>query len=155
MVPAWLHGLSWGFLALGALCALVIAADELKRPQHMWIMNVVWPITALFGTIWIVWQYFTYGRSPARAEAHAHSEMKKKPLPFPIAVANATLHCGAGCTLGDILAECFFKTEDETEDELRHMGYHRLLTVYPTAHVAAGVVLDRAELEELFLEGGR
>ena len=105
MVPAWLHGLSWGFLALGALCALVIAADELKRPQHMWIMNVVWPITALFGTIWIVWQYFTYGRSPARAEAHAHSETKKKRLPFPIAVANATLHCGAGCTLGDILAE--------------------------------------------------
>src|SRR5262249_57650542 len=25
---------------------------------------------------------------------------------------------------GAILAECFFKTEDETEDELRHMGYH-------------------------------
>ena len=56
---------------------------------------------------------------------------------------------------GDLLAECFFKTEDETVDELRHMGYHRLLTVYPTAHVAAGVVLDLAELEELFLEGGR
>jgi hypothetical protein len=50
MVPAWLHDLSWGFLALGALCALVIAADELKRPQHMWIMNIVWPVTALFGT---------------------------------------------------------------------------------------------------------
>ena len=31
--------------------------------------------------------------------------MKKKPLPFPIAVANATLHCGAGCTIGDICAE--------------------------------------------------
>ena len=61
MVPAWLHYLSWGFLVLGALCALVIAGDELKRPQHMWIMNIVWPVTALFGTIWIVWQYFTYG----------------------------------------------------------------------------------------------
>jgi hypothetical protein len=71
MVPAWLHNLSWGFLALGALCAVVIAADELKRPQHMWIMNIVWPVTALFGTIWIIWQYFTYGRSPVRAEAHA------------------------------------------------------------------------------------
>jgi hypothetical protein len=41
MVPAWLHDLSWGYLALGALCALAIAADELKRPQHMWIMNIV------------------------------------------------------------------------------------------------------------------
>jgi hypothetical protein len=55
---------------------------------------------------------------------------------------------------GDILAECFFKTEDETEDELRHMGYHRLLTVYPTAHVAVGAALDPAELGEVFLEGG-
>ena len=53
---------------------------------------------------------------------------------------------------GDILAECFFKTEDETEDELRHMGYHRLLTVYPTVHLAAGTELDPAELGEAFLE---
>jgi hypothetical protein len=56
---------------------------------------------------------------------------------------------------GDMLAECFFKTEDETEDELRLMGYHHLLTVYPTAHLAAGAALDPAELGELFLEGGR
>jgi hypothetical protein len=53
---------------------------------------------------------------------------------------------------GDILAECFFKTEDETEDELRHMGYHRLLTVYPTAHLAAGTGLDPADLGEVFLD---
>jgi MOSC domain-containing protein YiiM len=53
---------------------------------------------------------------------------------------------------GDILAECFFKTEDETEDELRHMGYHRLLTVYPAVHLAAGTELDPAELGEVFLE---
>jgi hypothetical protein len=53
---------------------------------------------------------------------------------------------------GDILAECFFKTEDETEDELRHMGYHRLLTVYPTAHFVAGTGLEPAELGEVFME---
>jgi hypothetical protein len=53
---------------------------------------------------------------------------------------------------GDILAEGFFKTEDETEDELRHMGYHRLLTVYPTVHLAAGTELEPAELGEVFLE---
>lgn len=55
---------------------------------------------------------------------------------------------------GAILAECFFKTEDETEDELQHMGDHRLLTVYPTLHLAAGVALEPAELVEIFLEGG-
>ena len=62
MIPGWLHGLSIAYLSLGALAAMTIAADEIKHPQHMWIMNVVWPVTALFGTVWIVWQYFTYGR---------------------------------------------------------------------------------------------
>jgi hypothetical protein len=56
---------------------------------------------------------------------------------------------------GDILAECFFKTAEETEDELRHMGYPRLLTMYPTAHMAAGTGMDPAELGEVFLEVGR
>ncbi len=31
---------------------------------------------------------------------------------------------------GDILAEGFFKTEDETEDALRHMGYPELSEVF-------------------------
>jgi hypothetical protein len=26
----------------------------------MWIMNLVWPVTALFGSAWILWQYFQY-----------------------------------------------------------------------------------------------
>jgi hypothetical protein len=56
---------------------------------------------------------------------------------------------------GDLLAECFFKAEDETEEELRLMGYHRLLTVYPAAHLAAGTALEPAELGEIFVEGGR
>jgi hypothetical protein len=56
---------------------------------------------------------------------------------------------------GDILAECFFKTAEETEDELRLMGYQRLLTIYPTAHIAAGAGMDPAELGEVFLEAYR
>jgi hypothetical protein len=56
---------------------------------------------------------------------------------------------------GDILAECFFKTAEETEDELRRMGYHRLLTVYPTAHMAPGTGMAPADLSEVFLEAGR
>jgi hypothetical protein len=51
MVPDWLHDLSIAYLLLGAICAAVIAYDELRHPQHMWIMNVVWPVTALFGTV--------------------------------------------------------------------------------------------------------
>ena len=47
---------------------------------------------------------------------------------------------------GDILAEGFFKMEDETEDELRQMGYPRLLTVYPTVHLAAGTARKEGAL---------
>ena len=110
MIPAWLHGLSVAYLLLGAACAVIIAADELRHPQHMWIMNVVWPVCALFGTVWLLLQYFAYGRlatdERARAAMQRDEEMPSKTrTPFPIAVANGTLHCGSGCTLGDICAE--------------------------------------------------
>lgn len=110
MIPAWLHVLSIAFLALGVLCAAVIATDLVRHPQHMWIMDVVWPVTALFGTVWIVWQYFTYGRLAedrrAKAAMDRGEEMPSKTqTPFPVMVSNGALHCGSGCTLGDIVAE--------------------------------------------------
>ena len=110
LVPKWLHALSVASLLLATLCLLIIALDLLKHPQHMWIMNVVWPVTALFGSVWIVWQYFRYGRLAERRLAHEAEQRGKDPpnkrlTPFPIIVANGTLHCGSGCTLGDITAE--------------------------------------------------
>jgi hypothetical protein len=110
MVPAWLHGLSIAYLLIGFLCAAIIAADVARCPQHMGIMNVVWPITALFGTVWILWHYLTYGRLATHAKMHAAMERKEEPpskrlTPFSIVVANGVLHCGSGCTLGDICAE--------------------------------------------------
>jgi hypothetical protein len=62
MIPVWLRDLSIAYLALGALCVIGIATDELRHPEYMPIMNVVWPVTALFGTVWVLWHYFTYGR---------------------------------------------------------------------------------------------
>ena len=110
MVPDWLHAVSIAYLSLGALSAAVICADLLRHPQHMWIMNVVWPVTALFGTGWMIWQYFTYGRLASQEKAHAAMQQHEDPpnktqTPFPIMVANGALHCGSGCTLGDICAE--------------------------------------------------
>lgn len=110
MIPVWLHSLSIAYLSFGTCVAITIAADETRHPQHMWIMNVVWPVTALFGTIWIAWQYFAYGRLATHARMRAAMEKKGEPsntreTPFPIMVANSTLHCGSGCTLGDITAE--------------------------------------------------
>lgn len=72
--------------------------------------DVVWPVTALFGTLGVVWQYCQYGRLAERSVAQAamerHEEMPSVArAPFAAAVANGALHCGSGCTLGDICAE--------------------------------------------------
>ena len=40
--------IAWISLALAFISALVIALDEVRHPQKMWIMNVVWPLTALY-----------------------------------------------------------------------------------------------------------
>jgi hypothetical protein len=110
MIPIWLHDLSIAYLLLGAVCAIMVVHDVVRHRQHMWIMNVVWPVTALFGTVWILWQYLTYGRLATHEKAHAATERNEDPpnrreTPFPIMVSNGALHCGSGCTLGDIAAE--------------------------------------------------
>jgi hypothetical protein len=68
----------------------------------MWIMNAVWPVVALFGSAAILWLYFRYGRLSTHEAMQSEGKPKKPKL---ISTAEATLHCGAGCTLGDICAE--------------------------------------------------
>ena len=110
MIPVWLHILSIASLLLGVLCLVAIITDVVRHPQHMGVMNVVWPVTALFGTVWIVWQYFRYGRLGRDDVARAAMDRGEKmpsmtQTPFPVMVANGALHCGSGCMLGDICAE--------------------------------------------------
>jgi hypothetical protein len=110
MSPTWLHLLSIVSLTIGAICAVWIVIDEVRDQQNMWIMNLVWPITALYATMLGLAFYFTYGRLTTKrmtqAAEHAHKMPPSKRLtPFPIMAAKGTLHCGSGCTLGDILAE--------------------------------------------------
>ncbi len=94
MIPNWLHILAIAYLALGVVCAAAITLDLFRQPQGMWIMAVVWPVTALFGTVWILWQYVNYGRSSVTSDP-----------PLPIRIVHGALHRGAGCTLGDLAAE--------------------------------------------------
>lgn len=115
MIPIWLHDLSIAALALGFICAAVILSDVIRHPQHMGIMNLVWPITALFGTLLTLWFYWTYGRLATHETMHAatlgdEEKPSKRDTPFWAMVGNGANHCGAGCTLGDICAEwlCFF-----------------------------------------------
>jgi Domain of unknown function (DUF4396) len=106
MALSLLHGFSILMLVGGATCAVIIAADEYRHPQRMAIMNVVWPITGLYAAPFALWGYFTYGRlavrdGPARGQATHATE-----TPFAAKVGKGAAHCGAGCTLGDICAEC-------------------------------------------------
>lgn len=109
-VPDWLHVLSIVWVGLGFACAAILAVDVARRPQHMRIMNVVWPVTALFGTLLTLWAYFTIGLLGTReaalaAEARGEEPPNKRLTPFPAMVGKGAAHCGAGCTLGDIIAE--------------------------------------------------
>ena len=109
-MPYWLHILSIASLALGAVCAAIIIVDERRHPQHMWIMSVVWPVTALFGGLFALAGYFVYGRLATDAKVRHAMERNATPpnkanTPFPAVVAKGTSHCGAGCMLGDLVAE--------------------------------------------------
>ena len=53
---------------------------------------------------------------------------------------------------GDGREVCFFKTDEETEEELRAWGYLLLVDAYPTAQIEAGHGIEPQELAELFLE---
>lgn len=102
--PTWLHLAATVSLALGLLCALGIVVDLVRRPQKMWIMNLVWPLTALFGSLLWLGGYLRWGRAGLR-ERRGEDSGKAAETPMPVAVAKGASHCGAGCALGDIIAE--------------------------------------------------
>jgi hypothetical protein len=93
MVPVWLNGLAVVSLAVAGVCAIIVLVDVLRHPQQMPIMNWVWPITALYGGPLALWMYARLGRPSSRER------------PFYYRVAVSASHCGAGCVLGDIIAE--------------------------------------------------
>lgn len=119
-------------LIVGVVSAAVIIVDILAgHPQRMAIMNAVWPINALYlGPIGL-WAYWTMGRPMAmtqrrqeemqhetgghvttmpqrgkmatghgKVQVHGHGDK-----PFWQTVFVGVCHCGAGCTLGDVVAE--------------------------------------------------
>lgn len=109
-MPHFLHILAVVSLGVGGVCAVIIAIDILAgHKQHMWIMNAVWPITALYAGPLALYGYFTVGRLSTHQmmqEAKARGEQPPgKQKPVWQSVALGATHCGSGCTLGDICAE--------------------------------------------------
>ena len=102
-VPTWLLIASWIALAIAFACSAWILYDIYGRgySQHVWIMEAVWPITALcFGPV-ALWAYHRWGRPQSHKWVKEHGEPKG--MSFSATTAVGVSHCGAGCTLGDIV----------------------------------------------------
>jgi hypothetical protein len=98
--PPWLDRAAIASLGIAVVCASVIALDETRRPQRMGIMYLVWPLTALFGSVLWLAAYFAWGRGARDA-----SRTVPREPPFAAMVFKGASHCGAGCALGDLIAE--------------------------------------------------
>ncbi len=103
---------SWISLGVAFACALYLVIDVFRHPQKMAIMNVVWPVTALYLSVFAVWGYHRYGRpmasdapkmKPQTGPPPPTQQGHKKPTWPQIAVAAS--HCGSGCTLADVIVE--------------------------------------------------
>ena len=98
---------AWISLCLALLCALIVMFDEMRRPQSMAIMNVVWPVTCLYFSVFALWAYFVRGRATLKPE-QMPMDTGDHEASQPISlwqVALAGSHCGAGCALADIVSE--------------------------------------------------
>jgi hypothetical protein len=107
MTPDWLELLAMASLSLAFVCTVVVALLSYAGPQKMWIMNIVWPVTALYSGPLGVWGLWRMGAPPASRVRRERPEArdKERPKPFWQQAAVAVTHCGAGCTLGDIIGE--------------------------------------------------
>ncbi|MXO67015.1 DUF4396 domain-containing protein [Altericroceibacterium endophyticum] len=93
MIPQTLEVAAIAFLLMGVLCALYVALQMVRHPPQMAVMRLVWPLCALFAGPVLIWFY------------HRYSGPDADDVPFAAKVAKGTLHCGAGCSLADLLCE--------------------------------------------------
>jgi hypothetical protein len=110
MAPHWFELLASASLATGFVSALVIVADIvlLGNRQHMAIMNLVFPLSALYMGPVAVWAYFARGRRMSHKQMRIHARaMTSGPEPrdswWQVSLSDS--HCGAGCVLGDVGGE--------------------------------------------------
>ena len=95
--PDWLHLLAWAYIGMCLACTLGLAICPVLRPQKMWIISLVWPITGLYMGLCAV---LLYRRSrPVLVEKPQTLQMKaavdrtrdKPPTLFQLSIA--VFHC--------------------------------------------------------------
>lgn len=112
--------ISFFFVISGIIVALILYFDIRKHRQTMKIMEAVWPLSGLWGSWLALWAYYHLGRTkPGRdMDRSMHMNMHKNTDTPAMQMSHSThpdwrqitlstLHCGAGCTLADILGEWF------------------------------------------------
>lgn len=106
-----LNILAWIFLGIGLLSFIIVYVDiNMGRYQGMPIMNLAWPITALYSGPLALIMYFIYGRAKKGDMIHnlnsGHQiKRRKKKHPRWVQIYVSSTHCGAGCGLADIVSE--------------------------------------------------
>lgn len=108
-MPPWVTPVAVVSLIAAGVSAAIIASDLLAgHRQRMWIMNLVWPLTALYAGPLALWAYWVVGRRAVSTGDTTRREDGRAGhggRPFWQSVALAATHCGGGCTLGDLLVE--------------------------------------------------
>lgn len=107
------------FVSSGIVVALFLAYEVRRNKQLMKIMNPVWILTGLWGHFIALAAYMRLGREkkdpmcndmkmnmPMDDTKTMGMAMGKESSRWK-SVALSTLHCGAGCTLADIIGEGF------------------------------------------------
>ena len=103
MPSTLLTTISWVSLLTALICAGIVLYDIFTKGyrQKMFIMQWVWPITCLYAGPLALRFYYKYGRrsSPKWQNEHEGGGEYGEVVSTSIGVS----HCGAGCTLGDII----------------------------------------------------
>lgn len=103
----WIEAVGWLSLSVSFASAAVILVDVYGRGyrQKMAIMDLVYPVTALYWGPVALWFYFRHGRRASKPLIEKLGEPDPEQMPRWNVLSKAVSHCGAGCTLGDIAGE--------------------------------------------------
>ncbi len=103
MIPGWLTAVSWAYVGLALLCAAAILYDVYGRGyrQRTGVMNVVWPITALYFGPLALPAYHRWGRPRSEKWQKEHGVAPEKSL--PVAAATGGTPGGAASAIGHVI----------------------------------------------------
>ena len=97
-----LHDIAILNIAVSGLLAAWSISDLRRHPPQMPVMKWVWPLTFLWGGVFALITYLWFGRAPHK---HSNQEARHSKRPMWQSVVLGATHCGAGCSLADLIVE--------------------------------------------------